>query len=278
MKRTHGYFLFIAAAAGCIWIPLFVRAQELNPKDAHILPSGFAMKLERMGGYLGTQSVFWIYPDGQVINALGEVGKISPDKVGLWLKTIMPTPAARRLPDVLKEFPTMGSVCFDCYFYQITIYDKDAIRAFHGSSDEVTKTFPGIIKQLQSLAWSPLMGEPVETQGELLRLQRRRQPIKLGGNLLQSRLLRKVEPVYPEQAKSAQLSGKVLLLVTVDAEGVPSDVAVVSGPPLLADSAVAAVKQWSFTPTLLNGEPVPVSGTVTMTFSLTESGGTVEYD
>jgi TonB family protein len=277
MKRIHGFLLLFAAAAGCIMIPLFMRAQEANINDAHILPSGFAVKLERTGGYLGTRSVFWIYPDGQVINALGETGKIPPDIVAQWLKTIMPAPAARRSPDVLKEFPTMGSVCFDCSFYQITIYDKDGIRAFHGSSDEVTKIFPGIIKQLQHLAWLPLMGEPVETQEELLQLQRRRQPIKVGGNLLRARLIRRVEPVYPEQAKSAQLSGNVVLQVTVDEEGAPSAVEVVSGLPLLAESAAAAVRQWRFSPTILNGEPVPVSGTVTLTFSLTEAGGTVEY-
>jgi outer membrane biosynthesis protein TonB len=51
-----------------------------------------------------------------------------------------------------------------------------------------------------------------------------RPPIKLGGNLLQSRLIRKVAPVYPEEAIAARVSAKVVLVITVDEEGAPSDV------------------------------------------------------
>jgi protein TonB len=56
--------------------------------------------------------------------------------------------------------------------------------------------------------------------------------------------------------------------VTVDEEGNVSEIKVESGHPLLRDSAVQAVKQWKYSPTLLNGEPVPVIATVTVIFNL----------
>jgi TonB family protein len=101
-----------------------------------------------------------------------------------------------------------------------------------------------------------------------------REPIKVGGNVLQSKLIRKVDPVYPEEARSVQLSGKVILSVTVDEEGNVSDIKATNGHPLLDKAATAAVSQWKYSPTLLNGEPVPVITTVTVIFSCTASGET----
>jgi protein TonB len=270
METIHHSPLLVAALVCGITIPLFMQAQEGEVKDSHVLPSGFAVKFERKGGYLGTYSVFWIYPDGQVINGLGETAKIPSDIVEQWKGTITP-PARLPLPDVMKEFPMMGSVCFDCITYQITIYDRDGtrLRGFYSSSDEVDKAFPGIITRLQRLAWSPLMGEPDDPD---LPRRVRRPPIKVGGNIQESKLIRKVEPVYPELAKRARVQGKVVLVVTVDEEGSVADINIASGHPLLDEAAVTAVRQWKYSPTLLNGEPVSVIATVTVTFSFTASG------
>jgi protein TonB len=83
-----------------------------------------------------------------------------------------------------------------------------------------------------------------------------------------SKLIRRVDPVYPELAKRARVSGRVTLQVTVDEAGHVTDAKVVSGHPLLNDAAVTAVKQWKYSPTLLNGAPVPVMATVTVVFML----------
>jgi protein TonB len=77
-----------------------------------------------------------------------------------------------------------------------------------------------------------------------------------------------VEPVYPELAKRARVQGRVILVVTVDEEGNVSDIRVSSGHPLLDEAALTAVRQWKYSPTLLNGEPVPVIATVTVIFNL----------
>ena len=92
--------------------------------------------------------------------------------------------------------------------------------------------------------------------------------MRVGGNVQESKLIKKIEPVYPELAKRARVSGTVILTVTVDEEGSVADIKVLKGHPLLDDSAVAAVRQWKYSPTLLNGEPVPVIATVTVIFNL----------
>uniref|UniRef100_A0A7V4G9P2 Energy transducer TonB n=1 Tax=Desulfobacca acetoxidans TaxID=60893 RepID=A0A7V4G9P2_9BACT len=96
----------------------------------------------------------------------------------------------------------------------------------------------------------------------------KREPIRVGGNVQESKLIRRVEPVYPELAKRARVQGTVVLIVTVDEEGNVSDIQISKGHPLLNDAAVSAVRQWKYSPTLLNGEPVPVIATVTVIFNL----------
>lgn len=99
----------------------------------------------------------------------------------------------------------------------------------------------------------------------------KREPIKIGGNIRESLLIRKVIPEYPELAKRARIEDSVLLLATVDEEGNVALINVQKGHPLLNQAAIDAVKQWKYTPTVLNGQPVPITGTVVVQFSLDPS-------
>jgi protein TonB len=92
-------------------------------------------------------------------------------------------------------------------------------------------------------------------------------PIRVG-TLAASKLVYKVNPVYPPLAVKARLSGTVVLEAVVDEEGNVSSLKVLSGHAFLVDAAVQAVKQWKYSPTVLNGEPVPVIATVTVIFRL----------
>jgi protein TonB len=84
----------------------------------------------------------------------------------------------------------------------------------------------------------------------------------VGGNVQESKLLRRVEPVYPELARQARVSGPVMIEVTVDESGNVSRANVIRGHPLLNDAALDAIRQWKYSPTLLNGVPVPVTSIV----------------
>jgi protein TonB len=77
-----------------------------------------------------------------------------------------------------------------------------------------------------------------------------------------------VPPVYPEAARANRIQGVVILEVVIDPTGRVTEARVLRSIPLLDDAAVAAVHQWVFTPTQLNGVAVPVIMTVTVNFSL----------
>ena len=119
--------------------------------------------------------------------------------------------------------------------------------------------------------WFPLMGEPEVLQADVAAMANsasQRAPVRAGSNVMESKLIHKVDPVYPQLAKDIRLSGRVILVITVNEEGFVSDAQVKAGHPLLTEAAVEAVKQWQYSPTLLNGQAVPVKATVEVVFVL----------
>jgi TonB family protein len=85
---------------------------------------------------------------------------------------------------------------------------------------------------------------------------------------MQASAVSRVDPVYPPQAAAARVAGSVFVEVTVDESGTVTAARAVSGHPLLKDAAVEAARGWSFTPTVLQGKPVRVIGTLRFTFNL----------
>jgi protein TonB len=94
------------------------------------------------------------------------------------------------------------------------------------------------------------------------------QAVRVGGQIKEPKKLKNVSPVYPDIAKQARVQGVVILECTISPQGKVTDVKVLRGIPLLDQAATDAVKQWVYTPTLLNGVPVPVIMTVTVNFKL----------
>lgn len=92
--------------------------------------------------------------------------------------------------------------------------------------------------------------------------------IRKSGGALQGSATRRVEPAYPPLAKAAQISGSVVVEVTIDEEGNVISARAISGHPLLEDAAVAAARGWTFKPTQLQGVPVKVIGTITFNFTM----------
>lgn len=93
-------------------------------------------------------------------------------------------------------------------------------------------------------------------------------PVRVGGDIRQPMKVRDVKPVYPPLAQEGRVQGLVILEGVIDEQGNIADVKVLRGVPLLNDAAVEAVRQWRYAPTLLNGVPVPVIMTMTVTFTL----------
>src|SRR3984957_9108386 len=93
-------------------------------------------------------------------------------------------------------------------------------------------------------------------------------PLRVGGQVQAANLIRQVQPVYPPIAKTAHISGTVVLHAIISKEGAIEKLEYVSGPPLLMKNAMDAVSQWRYRPTMLNGEPVEVDTTVSVVFTL----------
>jgi len=92
--------------------------------------------------------------------------------------------------------------------------------------------------------------------------------IKVGGAVQAASLVKQVTPEYPPIARSAHVAGTVVLHAIISKDGSIEKLEYVSGPPLLMSSAMSAVKEWRYRPTMLNGEPVEVDTTVQVVFSL----------
>lgn len=92
--------------------------------------------------------------------------------------------------------------------------------------------------------------------------------IRVEPEIAEKNLVKKVDPVYPAIAKMARLQGTVKLQVGISKTGTVEFASFLSGPPLLMQAAVTAVKQWQYTPFLSDGLPVAVSTEVAVPFSL----------
>lgn len=93
-------------------------------------------------------------------------------------------------------------------------------------------------------------------------------PLRVGGEIAEPKKIVDAKPVYPSLAQQSKVQGVVILEVIVDTAGGVRDAKVLRSVPMLDQAALDAVKQWRFTPTLLNGTPQEVIMTVTVNFTL----------
>jgi len=96
------------------------------------------------------------------------------------------------------------------------------------------------------------------------------QRIRQGGAVTAASLINKVNPTYPPLARQTRISGTVRLHAIISKDGSVQQLEVLSGHPLLVQSALDAVRQWRYRPTLLNGEAVEVDTTIDVIFSLNQ--------
>ena len=96
------------------------------------------------------------------------------------------------------------------------------------------------------------------------------QRIRVSGQVAATKLIHQEAPEYPPLAKTAHIQGTVRMQVVIDKDGTVEDIKVLSGHPLLIESALEAVSRWRYQPTYLNGKPVEVLTEVDINFQLKE--------
>jgi TonB family protein len=100
-------------------------------------------------------------------------------------------------------------------------------------------------------------------------------PQRVSSGVIVGNLISKVDPVYPDDAKRAHLQGTVVLVALIAKDGTVKDVQAEDGPPRLMVSAIDAVRQWRYKPSLLNGEPTEVNTVIRIEFKLDDASATV---
>ena len=94
------------------------------------------------------------------------------------------------------------------------------------------------------------------------------EPVRVGGHIREPAKIHNVAPIYPPIAQAARIEGVVIIEATIGIDGRVQNARLLRSVPMLDEAALAAVRQWIFTPTTLNGVPVPVIMTVTVHFKL----------
>lgn len=117
----------------------------------------------------------------------------------------------------------------------------------------------GVIDGVGVLPAPPLIVAPREESAK---------PVQVGGHIRTPQRVQDVAPVYPAIAQSARIEGIVIIEATIATDGRVQDARVLRSVPMLDHAALAAVRQWVYSPTLLNGVPVSVVMTVTVRFEL----------
>lgn len=146
-----------------------------------------------------------------------------------------------------------------------------------GQQAEYTRQYEEALETQRRMAHGtagaqPAEGQPAPVAGVLTSesVERTDPPAVKGkiisGGVLNGKAVSKPQPAYPPIAKAAGASGTVTVQIVVDEEGNVVSAAAVSGHPLLQQAAVAAAREAKFSPTLLSGQPVKVSGVVTYNF------------
>jgi len=93
-------------------------------------------------------------------------------------------------------------------------------------------------------------------------------PVRVGGDIRAPRKIKDVAPVYPPLARSARVQGSVIIEAVIGTDGHVKDSRVLRSIPLLDQAALDAVRAWQYTPPTLNGNPIEVVMTATITFAL----------
>lgn len=83
-----------------------------------------------------------------------------------------------------------------------------------------------------------------------------------------AQLIRRVEPIYPPLARQIQREGRVELHAIISAAGTIESLEVISGDPLFIQSALSAVREWRYRPTILNGRPIEIDTHITVIYTL----------
>lgn len=289
--------LVLTARFAVLLFPISAPAQEVLKGDAHLLhrtPVIYPPEAREQGvqGTVVVQATLndrGVVTDARVVSgpeplrkaALRSVldwhyapGSASPMEVAIDFKPAPDGPAAVAVapaiePGTLKEIrysgltaPVREAVASSLPVHEGDAYSADALARIREVARRVDEHLTVTHQRLNA-------GQsPAEYSLRISYAPTAPQRIRVGGNVQSAQLITKVMPKYPPDAKLARIQGKVRLNVVINKDGTVQDVQIADGDPALTETAVEAVRQWVYKPTLLNGQPVEVQTVVDVNFTL----------
>ena len=199
---------------------------------------------------------------GQAVTAFAcSLSRVGFERDGIRLRLHRSIPARR-----FRQF-SIPSVVSPLHFRYLPIVFTEQPRALNLNIDGVCfldGTSWGAVEALEAQPTKVSRTRPIPDGADLqANHEIPPQRIRLGKNLLEARLIKRVDPIYPPAAKEAGIQDVVLLQVTI---GEVAAVRASSGNPLLIEAAQDAVRQWTYQVTWVNGQPVEVVGPVEVRF------------
>jgi protein TonB len=202
---------------------------------------------------------------------------LPPPKLLTWLSLPAPSPSRPSPPAHVRPVTRRWQMIDNKLVAPTTIPDKAAMIADPPLSvpdaggdiaaGELARLAIGALDQAARVALS-LPPPPQIAQSVKLPNAEPSRRVKVGGLVKMARLVHRVDPVYPPIARQVRISGTVELTGVIGIDGRIRELQVVHGHPFLAKAALEAVRQWTYEPTLLNGEAVEVIAPITINFLL----------
>lgn len=249
-KRT--YALVFAAAV----LTMAASALTISPDRSSNLPGGSTMKRTLLSVLLTSVTLSAATVSGTVSDATG--APLSDVKVVVY----NPDSGAKQeaVTSADGKFTVAGSAAGQYILRMEKPGFTSLFREFDMKADStIAREYTMTTEGSQPVADKVDAGDP-EQQGKLIRI---------GGNVARANLITQVTPVYPQAAKDARIQGAVKIAATISTDGVPSELRVVSSPSDdLSQSALEAVRQWRYRPTLLNGNPVAIATSISVNYTL----------
>ncbi|MGH9548106.1 MAG: energy transducer TonB, partial [Terriglobales bacterium] len=219
------------------WYKASVASQRTKTASPQVTPSATA-NAAAGAGFAGTPDV--VYPEARP-------GKLSqPHSAGVAAVVEIPDEVVRR--EFGGTIPLAGRRAASTGTPSAAIPNSPDIQVVAASSAAAGDPGSSIAKAIQAPPVLPTLSVPI-SQGTS------------GGVLL-----RKVQPVYPVEARRMHMAGSVVIDAVVNVEGQVDDLKLVSGEPLLSAAAMDAVRKWQYSPYLLNGKPIPRQTRITISF------------
>jgi TonB family protein len=181
------------------------------------------------------------------------------------LANVTPVPYyARRLPEASRERSETNAPKKSCRFcpgWKIShgIVRRDPPQRGDGPAEVILDTFAGLMEPTVDIRTVP-GPRPPDTHVDVRRVVRL-------AHISPAMIMHRVEPVYPTLARQIGRSGRVELRAIIAADGSIQSLEAVAGDPMFYQSALDAVRQWRYTPTLLNGQQVEVDTYITVIYN-----------